>query len=122
MPPKPIKKITKKTNAGTKSWLDDQPSAQKAARETMLRNPGGRPLGAERFAFLLSTGTGRVDMRTRCRPGRKALVSIPQAVLDDLMEASNAKNYSAALIGLSSWAIRELRRRKRDLVIVDADA
>lgn len=121
------KKVIPKSQAApgkvVASWLEDRALATEAARATLLRNPGGRPNGAERFAFKLDVGEGKVSMATRCHPsGGSVLVSLPLAVRAELLDATDERYHTAAIVGLAAWGLRELRRRKRDLTILDADA
>lgn len=97
--------------------------AAAAASATSPRNPGGRPNGAERFAFKLDDGEGKVCMATRCHPsGGTVLLSLPAAVRSELLAATDERYHTAAIVGLAAWGLRELRRRKRNLTIIDADA
>lgn len=103
--------------------VGDRSVATTAAPAPSPRNPGGRPNGAERFAFKLDDGEGKVCMATRCHPsGGTVLLSLPAAVRSELLAATDERYHTAAIVGLAAWGLRELRRRKRNLTIIDADA
>ena len=89
---------------------------------TPPRKSGGRPFGASRLAFHIVKGRGEVVMMTRLHPDTQVRVSVPASTKKLLIQATGGKSYSSAMVALSEWAIQELRRQHRRLVVRDADA
>ena len=108
----------RKTKAAGKAGAGS--NALKSAR-TAKKTKLGAPFGAERLAFALTPGSGRVKIATRIQSIGRVAVAIPEGLKKTLRAASYGKRYTPAMVGLAGWALDELKRRGKDIEIRDAD-
>jgi hypothetical protein len=96
-----------------------KPSAKK--KISASHNPHGRGFGATRLAFEMLPSNGEVEMATWLHRENQVRGSLPSRTKKLLKHATGDHFWSPAMVALAEWALLELKRQKRRLIITDAD-
>lgn len=112
-----VTKSAKKQLGKGASWLDVKGKALKTAAKADRRRGRGRPAGAKAFAFKLTNGERLIEMKTFVSRDQMMRVSMPPALKAELKKATGGRMFTAALPALAAWALAELKRKNRTLVV-----